>query len=96
MTKSRAAFACKAGAAFLIWEKIIHNLTKTFGLAAAILTLAIAPALAQTDSSGGTAAADEQAAKQELVQQVANPLASLISVPIQNNWDFGIGPADAM
>jgi hypothetical protein len=32
----------------------------------------------------------------ELAQKLQNPVANLISVPIQNNWDFGIGPADAM
>jgi hypothetical protein len=32
----------------------------------------------------------------ELAMELQNPIASLISVPIQNNWDFGIGPADAM
>jgi hypothetical protein len=31
-----------------------------------------------------------------LAQKLQNPVASLISVPIQNNWDFGIGSADAM
>jgi len=37
--------------------------------------------------------ADEEA---DLAQQLQNPVADLISVPIQNNWDFGIGPAKAM
>jgi hypothetical protein len=32
----------------------------------------------------------------ELAKKLQNPVASLISVPVQNNWDFGIGPADAM
>jgi hypothetical protein len=32
----------------------------------------------------------------ELAKKLQNPVANLISVPIQHNWDFGIGPADAM
>jgi hypothetical protein len=32
----------------------------------------------------------------ELAMKLQNPIANLISVPIQNNWDFGIGSTDAM
>jgi hypothetical protein len=32
----------------------------------------------------------------ELAKKLQNPVASLISMPIQNNWDFGIGAAHAM
>src|SRR6266545_5506577 len=32
----------------------------------------------------------------ELAKKLQNPVASLISVPIQNNWDFGIGSTNAM
>ena len=42
------------------------------------------------------AATDDKAAAAELAKKLQNPVASLISVPIQNNWDFGIGPANAM
>jgi hypothetical protein len=42
------------------------------------------------------AASDPKAAEAELAKKLQNPIANLISVPIQNNWDFGIGPADAM
>jgi hypothetical protein len=32
----------------------------------------------------------------ELAKKLQNPVASLISVPLQHNWDFDIGPANAM
>ena len=48
-------------------------------------------------TAGGSGAAPSDAAQAaELAKKLQNPVASLISVPIQNNWDFGIGPADAM
>lgn len=50
---------------------------------------------AETGGSGG-ATADEGDSQAELAKKLNNPVANLISVPIQNNWDFGIGPADAM
>ena len=31
----------------------------------------------------------------ELAKQTQNPVASLISVPLQGNWDFGLGDSDA-
>jgi hypothetical protein len=57
------------------------------------LTLAPADAV----SPGGGGAGDDAAAQEaELAKKLNNPVADLISVPIQNNWDFGIGPAHAM
>ena len=32
----------------------------------------------------------------QIGQDAQEPVADLISVSLQNNWDFGIGPADAM
>jgi len=34
--------------------------------------------------------------KAELAQKTENPLADLITFPLQHNWDFGIGPLGAM
>jgi hypothetical protein len=53
-------------------------------------SLTLAPAEASTSAGD---AEDQQA---ELAKKLQNPVANLISVPIQNNWDFGIGQADAM
>jgi hypothetical protein len=39
------------------------------------------------------AGADEQA---ELAKELQNPVAKLISVPVQSNWDFNIGPVRAL
>jgi hypothetical protein len=57
--------------------------------------LTLAPADAGSSGAGG-AGADPKAAEAELAKKLQNPVAALISVPIQNNWDFGIGQANAM
>ena len=38
----------------------------------------------------------EKEERAELAKKLQNPVAALISVPFQNNWDFGLGPKDAM
>lgn len=63
-------------------------------VALAVTTLPGA-ALAQKEATApnGGGAADEAA---ELAKKLQNPVAKLISVPLQSNWDWGIGPANAM
>jgi hypothetical protein len=56
-------------------------------------TLADNDAVAPAGGSAPAETPDEQA---ELAKKLNNPVADLISVPIENDWDFGIGPAHAM
>ena len=86
-----------------------HTFLNTLSLTAATLALATARVLAQTNTipsqppalasanvaGSSKTAEDQKAAEAELVKKTLNPVASLISVPIQNNWDFGSGPAGA-
>src|SRR5262249_23258796 len=57
---------------------------------------ALSPAAAESGPVSGNAEEDEAAKQAELVRKTLNPVADLISIPIQNNWDFGIGSEDAM
>ena len=64
-------------------DRLQDGLTK-IGLLVGTLLLPLAwPCLA------GAQTADE------LAKQTQNPVASLISVPLQGNWDFGLGDRDA-
>ena len=51
--------------------------------------------LALSLSVHGTGFSQEVDQAAELAKQLSNPVASLISVPMQANWDFGIGVNDA-
>jgi hypothetical protein len=61
--------------------------------AALIGALAFTTSILRADQA---AVAGEEAEEAELAKKLSNPVANLISVPFQNNWDFGIGPANAM
>ena len=51
--------------------------------------LTLAPAEPEAGGGGGAGGANDAA---ELAKKLQNPLAALISVPLQNNFDFGAGP----
>jgi hypothetical protein len=54
-------------------------------MAAATLTLLmVQPSLGATETAA------------DLARKTENPLADLVTVPLQHNWDFGIGSRDAM
>jgi hypothetical protein len=70
-------------------------------ISGALISSALTPRVASAQSVQSTAtddgrAVDEKARAAELAQKLQNPFASLISVPIENDWDFGTGPAEAM
>ena len=82
-------------------KRLLHSVV--IALVALGATMATHAAFAQQDASaqaqkeatasGGGGKADDEA---ELAKKLQNPVASLISVPLQSNWDFGIGAANAM
>jgi hypothetical protein len=57
--------------------------------------LTLTPADARS-SDGGGAGDNEKARAAEPARKLQNPVVSLISVPIQINWDFDISPSDAV
>lgn len=59
------------------------------------LSLATALAAAVLPLGAQSPAPQAGAEASTLVRKLQNPVADLITAPIQNNWDFGIGPAGA-
>jgi len=86
------------------------NMTRTqifiaTALASVLMGVAAQPARAQPKQEKTAASQDKPAAQEDkpaseaenaekLRKASQNPVASLISVPIQENWNFNIGPAD--
>ncbi len=64
---------------------------RTLGSFALCLLLLALAAHGQT-TPDSVAPAQQKDDPQKLAKQLANPIASLISVPFQNNFDFGMGP----
>ncbi|HXI71372.1 MAG TPA: transporter [Verrucomicrobiae bacterium] len=54
------------------------------------------PLSVEPTKDAAPASADATDQEADLAKKLQNPVAALISVPLQNNWDFGIGPANAM
>lgn len=82
---------CSLGTAVVIALAVTTALSQSVPASSPSLTLAPADAT----SSGGGGAGQEQAQQAELAKAAQNPLAKMISVPLQNNFNFGLGPNDA-
>jgi len=65
----------------------------TFSLVSTLLTQGQNPSAPQQKVAAGADSGDEAQAE-ALQKAVQNPVASLISVPLQNNTNFGVGPYD--
>src|SRR5262249_6373060 len=50
--------------------------------------------LAFVQTNAAESASDEDSKTEELAKKTQNPVSNLISVPFQNNFNFGIGPND--
>ena len=68
-----------------------HNMKRRALTATITCCLLSGPSTLLAATTAGTTE-DEQA---KLAMELNNPVAALISVPLQSNWDFGIGPNDA-
>ena len=53
------------------------------------------PSSLGAQTAGGTAQQASAGDADTLAKQTQNPVSSLISVPLQGNWDFGLGDRDA-
>jgi hypothetical protein len=68
------------------------------GLLYAVLSGAPAPSLAQTAENPGSVIGDNAATESDtdLARQIQNPVGDLISLPLQDNVNFGYGPHKAV
>jgi hypothetical protein len=76
-------FALSAGLAAVVWV-----------IAGARDAAAASPA-ADREQNGGPAVASGEDTQEDLRAQTQNPVADLISVPFQSNFNFGVGPRNA-
>jgi hypothetical protein len=79
-------------------REIASSAAKQIASSGSIIGTVVAIFLSLALLSGNTAeppSDQESKSAEELAKETQNPVANLISVPFQNNFNFGIGPNDA-
>jgi hypothetical protein len=59
------------------------------------IIVAISLSLALLSGNAAESGSEQESQTEKLAKETQNPVANLISVPFQNNFNFGIGPNDA-
>ena len=59
-----------------------------------LIFVVVLTSLTLVDPTRAQEATDAAGDKAELAKELTNPLADLVTIPIQMNYDSGIGPAD--
>src|SRR5215469_11253119 len=70
----------------------MRNMSCVAHLIAMSAVLVAAPRLLAQSNQAGQASTESESSTEDLQEATQNPVASLISVPLQNNSNFGIGP----
>ncbi|MDF0546570.1 hypothetical protein PX699_29895 [Sphingobium sp. H39-3-25] len=78
------------------WRQARLCAVRTLGLVTALIVGAPAAAQEAATTPSTLSTSETAASGDALAQQLQNPVASLIQVPIQNNVDFNIGPEDGL
>src|SRR5208337_5287726 len=60
-----------------------------------IIYVAVLLSRALVSANAAESDSDQESQTEKLAKETQNPIANLISVPFQNNFNFGIGPNDA-
>jgi hypothetical protein len=78
--------------------RILFHLLTAFVISVSVLAQTVnsgqTPTTPPTASAASAAPVPDAAALEKARKEAQNPIASVISVPLQENWNFGIGAAD--
>jgi len=93
-----AVLVCVAAIGAMATHSVVRAQSDEFPPSGFHRPLTLAPAETAPGGAGGAGESDASREEQteKLARAVQNPVAKLISVPFQNNFNFGVGPNNAM